>query len=171
MNKKLLLAPLLFVAGTALAQQSPDLFMEFNNQTVGPVYSADQQNLQSSQSVSLMCVFNMTSHTGNARVEYMIQGRVPNSGDGVYFKLLDSLQVEADNTPIVLIMGPGIENAPQLNKALPVPRIWRIVVLISGAKSGETQPARSGGSRTDTPAPPPIETPVSVNGNLSCRVQ
>jgi len=137
----------MLLCGTAIAQTSPLLNMIFTNQPEGVVYSEDQQNTQSTQGVSLMCVFNMSSHTGTPRITYKIQGKVGSVDQ--YFDLLDSLTVSADNTPIVLIMGPGVENAPKLNKALPVPPIWRIAVTI--------------GNQT--------VSPLTVNGVLACRVQ
>jgi hypothetical protein len=137
----------LAITSPVKAQQSPPLMiMEFENKPDGTYTSEDQINQSSTQSVSLMCAFNMKSHAGITNVSYKIQGKILDT----YFDLLESLSVSNDNIPIVLIMGPGVENATKLNKALPVPPVWRIVFNI--AKQGQSGP-------------------VTVTGTLGCRIQ
>ncbi len=80
---------------------------------------------------AVTCVFNQASHTSSPSTLLSIQGRDP-GGSGLYYTIITSAAIVADNTPTPVAHGKGVQATANISSSLPVPPAWRVQLVISG---------------------------------------
>lgn len=96
-------------------------------QTAATLTTADQTGFNVSR---LVCVFNMSAHTGTPSTTFTIQNK--DAASGLYYTVLTSGAIVADATPTPLSVGAGITTTANVSAGLPLARVWRVSITVAG---------------------------------------
>lgn len=114
----------------------------FTGQAAATITSPDQTGYNVSR---VACVFNMSTHTGSPSTTFTIQNK--DAASGLYYNVITSAAITADNTPTPLAAGGGVVTTTNVSAGFPVAAKWRVSIAVAG---------------TSTP---------TVTGKVGCSVQ
>lgn len=89
--------------------------------------SADQTGFNVSR---VVCVFNMSAHTGTPSTTFNIQNK--DAASGAYYTLITSTATTADATPNFISAGAGVVTTANVGAGVPLARTWRVQVIVAG---------------------------------------
>lgn len=92
----------------------------------GTVNSADQTG----SLIAVSCTFTQSAHTGTPSTTFKIQGK--DAATSLYYDLITSAAVTADATPTSVAAGMSTGTVANVSAGFPVPRTWRVSVIIAG---------------------------------------